>query len=153
MVEVDEKEYDAYQLLPGDILLNRVNTPELVGKCAVVTDEVGKAIFESKNIRIRIKKDIAAPDYVVFYLNSPQGYNALRNGVKHAIGMATLNNTDLRAVSIMLPNLNMQMKWSDMVQEMRHLRKKRLQSGNTINALFGNLLHRAFSGDLTAKWR
>jgi len=59
-------------MLPGDILLNRVNTPELVGKCAVITNQIGKAVFESKNIRVRVDQQRALPDYVAAYINSPR---------------------------------------------------------------------------------
>jgi len=103
LVEVDDEEFENYKLGVGDILLNRVNTPELVGKCAVITPELGRAIFESKNIRIRIKRNLADPDYVAHYLNRPFGHAALRQGVKHAIGMATINNSDLRTILIPLP--------------------------------------------------
>ena len=76
LIEVTNKEFEAYQLIPGDILINRVNTPELVGKCAIITDEVGKAVFESKNIRIRVKSDRVTPEYVATYINSPFGHAA-----------------------------------------------------------------------------
>jgi type I restriction enzyme M protein len=39
-------------LLPGDLLVNRVNSRELVGKAAVITSAIECSIFESKNIRV-----------------------------------------------------------------------------------------------------
>lgn len=153
LVEVDDEEFENYKLDVGDILLNRVNTPELVGKCAVITPELGRAIFESKNIRIQIKRNLADPDYVAHYLNSPFGHATLRKGVKHAIGMATINNSDLRSTLIPLPPVEQQKTWGEAVRQFRSIRKDRNASKKKLDSLFSNLLHRAFSGDLTAKWR
>src|SRR6516162_9466434 len=44
-----------YQLLPGDILVNRVNSRELVGKAAICDGFPEPTVFESKNIRLRLK--------------------------------------------------------------------------------------------------
>lgn len=152
-VEVTQEEYDRYRLDPGDILLNRVNTPELVGKCAVITPDVGEAVFESKNIRVRLKTKMAHPDYAAYYFNTPYGHVVLCKGLKHAIGMATINNDDLRSAPIPLPPLGLQKKWGDIVHQIRQARKLRRNSHGKIESLFSNLLHRAFSSDLTAKWR
>lgn len=153
LIDVNEDEYQTYSLLPGDILLNRVNTPELVGKCAVITEAVGKAVFESKNIRIRLNSTKIHYEYVAAYLNSPFGHASLRSGVKHAIGMATINNTDLRAVKIPLPPMAVQESWANAARSQRTLENARIASKRQIDSLFSVLLHRAFSGNLTAKWR
>jgi len=152
-IETSEEEYEAYCLLPGDILINRVNTPGLVGKCAVITEEVGKAVFESKNIRLRVKSNKVTPEFIAHYLNSPYGYRAIRSGVKHAIGMATINNTDLRNTPVILPPIEIQNKWASIVKDFRKLRAKNSASKIKINELFKNLIHRAFTGGLTAPWR
>lgn len=153
LIEVTKKEFEAYQLIPGDILINRVNTPELVGKCAIITDEVGKAVFESKNIRLRVKKDRVTSEYVVTYLNSPFGHASLRSGVKHAIGMATINNTDLRKTLVPLPPIELQQKWTNTVNHLRLLRKANVVTSKNLDLIYKNLLFKAFTGNLTAKWR
>jgi type I restriction enzyme, S subunit len=152
LIDIEEGEYETYALLPGDILLNRVNTPELVGKCAVITTAVGQAVFESKNIRIRLSPEKAHHEYVAAYLNSSFGHASLKTSVKHAIGMATINNADLRGARIPLPPLPLQGAWADVVQSHRAIQEKRAKSGNYISTFFSVLLHRAFAGDLTAKW-
>lgn len=152
-VEVSPEEFDSYRLLPGDILMNRVNTPELVGKCAVIAEEVGPAVFESKNIRIRIRPLVATPEYTASYLSTDFGHRALGQGMKHAIGMATVNNDDLRKMDILLPPLALQQRYSTLLKKARSLNEKSADSKSTLETLFSNLLGRAFTGDLTAKWR
>ncbi|MCB9365896.1 MAG: restriction endonuclease subunit S [Calditrichaeota bacterium] len=152
-IRLDQSELESYSLQPGDILLNRVNTPELVGKCAVITEELGPAVFESKNIRVRIVPDLSTPEYISYYLNCPFGRRSLQTGVKHAIGMATINNTDLRQVQVPLPPISMQSQWSSLVRDFRANVANQRESRNAINNIFTLLLQRAFTGELTAKWR
>lgn len=153
LIDLKKNEIETYRLVPGDILINRVNTPDLVGKCAVITDEVAEAVFESKNIRLRVKTNKVTPEFVAAYLNSSFGHGTLKSGVKHAIGMATINNADLRRIPIPLPPLEHQQEWACVVNNMRSICKKTTISRENIDSLFQNLLSRAFTGDLTAKWR
>src|SRR5256885_14998944 len=49
-------EIEQYRLLPGDILINRVNSRELVGKAALCAGLEEPTVFESKNIRVRLRQ-------------------------------------------------------------------------------------------------
>jgi type I restriction enzyme S subunit len=140
-------------MLPGDILLNRVNTPELVGKCAVITNQIGKAVFESKNIRVRVDQQRALPDYVAAYINSPAGHNVLRSGIKHAIGMATVNGSDLVKIGIPLPPLKLQQRWASIALRVRAVHEQCVVSRAELQTIFSNLLQRALTGELTELWR
>ena len=152
-VELTEDEAEKYALTPGDILINRVNTKELVGKCAVITSDLGPAVFESKNIRVRLKPEWATPEFVAHYLNTTFGHAALCQGVKHAIGMATINNTDLRRMAIPRPPIELQQTWDGLVRQIRESQKSRRKVCERLDQLLDVLLHRAFTGDLTVKWR
>ena len=62
---LSDEEINTYKLLPGDILINRVNSRELVGKAAVIPNDFEISVYESKNIRIKINSGIIDS----FYLN------------------------------------------------------------------------------------
>jgi type I restriction enzyme S subunit len=48
-----DSEIREYKLLPGDLVVNRVNSRELVGKACVIPPGIESSVFESKNIRLR----------------------------------------------------------------------------------------------------
>lgn len=152
-VELEAEELASYRLEPGDILVNRVNTPELVGKCAVIPTDLGEAVFESKNIRLRLNSDEADPDYVAHFLKTSFGHATLCQGVKHAIGMATINNSDVRNCQLPLPPITKQKEWAKHVSSVRQMTAQTDKSRVNLEALFQVLLHHAFTGELTAKWR
>lgn len=66
----NEAEIEKYLLKPGDILFNRTNSPELVGKTAIFKSDK-KSIFAGYLIRINHLPEIAIGEYINYYLNSP----------------------------------------------------------------------------------
>lgn len=64
----NEKEIEKYKLQPGDVLFNRTNSPELVGKTSIYRGE-RPAIFAGYLIRIKSYKELN-PEYLNIYLNS-----------------------------------------------------------------------------------
>jgi type I restriction enzyme S subunit len=148
-VELDPEELSAYQLESGDILMNRVNTPELVGKCAVIPADFGKAVFESKNIRIRLRGDLADSRFVACYLNSPLGRPSLCRGVKHAIGMATINNADVRNCSVPLPALKEQQRIVELLEQAEVLRRQRAEADALAERILPALFQKMFGDPAT----
>ena len=64
----DDTEIEKYRLIPGDVLFNRTNSPELVGKTAIYRGEQ-EAIFAGYLIRIN-QFDCINPEYLAYYMNS-----------------------------------------------------------------------------------
>lgn len=104
-IELTDIEHEAYRFEIGDIMVNRVNSRELVGKCAVVDDTVAGMVFESKNMRVRLDTAIAYPDYVASWLNSSQGREQIEGKLKQIVGQATVNRSDLDSIEIPLAPL------------------------------------------------
>lgn len=65
----NDEEIKQYLLKKGDVLFNRTNSPELVGKTSIIeTDE--KAIFAGYLIRINHLTEITDGRYLTYFLNS-----------------------------------------------------------------------------------
>jgi len=65
----DEEEIEKYLLKSGDVLFNRTNSPELVGKTAIFQGE-RKAIFAGYLIRINHFPEMIDSRYLNYFLNS-----------------------------------------------------------------------------------
>jgi len=105
LLSVTQKEFEDYSLLEGDILINRVNSPELVGKVGIVPRDMGPATFESKNIRLRFKSELAYPLYINCFCQTSFFISQIRKGIKSAIAQATINREDIYQVRLPLPPL------------------------------------------------
>lgn len=65
----DKEEIAKYELAPGDVLFNRTNSPELVGKTAIFRGE-RQAIFAGYLIRVNQIPAVVDSQYLNLYLNS-----------------------------------------------------------------------------------
>ncbi len=117
-VELREKERRRLVLLDGDILFNRTNSKELVGKCAVF-HEHGEFVFASYIIRIRVQTEQASPDFVVHALNSPIGRQQINAMSRQIIGQANINSQELRSLQLPLPPLAIQRRIMEKVTDGR----------------------------------
>ena len=128
-IEVNEKTTDKYILNKGDILFNRTNSKELVGKTAIFNLD-GKYAFVSYLIRVVIDQSKVLPEYVWAYLNSKRGKAVLFNMARQAVQMANINAKELCSIEIPLAPLEEQKriiirieKFVRKVEEAKRLRK------------------------------
>jgi type I restriction enzyme S subunit len=98
----DDFEISKYMLNKNDVLFNRTNTPELVGKTSIYKGEM-PAIFAGYLIRIHIKKDELDPTFLNYWLNTytAQKYSQLVLSI--AVGQANINGVKLKSYPIPLP--------------------------------------------------
>ncbi len=108
-VELTDKERDLWRLEQGDILFNRTNSKELVGKCEVFK-EPGEWVFASYLMRLTVDTEKASPEFVSAYLSSPGGRAQIERESRQIIGMTNINAEEIRTLRIPLPNPNVQAK-------------------------------------------
>ncbi|AXE78027.1 restriction endonuclease subunit S [Streptomyces atratus] len=96
-VSLSAGEVERYGLVTGDVLINRVNTPELVGKSTAVGRLVEPTVFESNMMRCRVRADRAVPTFVETWLGSSLAKTHFRMRAKSAISQASINRSDVRS--------------------------------------------------------
>lgn len=90
---VDDTEIDKYCLNKGDVLFNRTNSPELVGKTAIYRGE-REALFAGYLIRVN-QLECIDPEYLTYYLNSFTA-KSYGNKVKtDGVNQSNINGTKL----------------------------------------------------------
>lgn len=104
-VAVSEGELEKYEIREGDILLNRVNSLEHVGKLALIGAISERAVYESNIMRLRVDPECALSTYVFYALAAEAAVSQLREKSKRAIGQVSVNQKDVRSVNILVPCL------------------------------------------------
>ncbi|HLL71157.1 MAG TPA: restriction endonuclease subunit S [Pyrinomonadaceae bacterium] len=117
-ISLPEKERGKLLLKRGDILFNRTNSKELVGKCAVFTQE-GEFVFASYLIRVKAETSKALPEFLAYAINSPLGRQQIDALSRQIIGQANINTEELRSLEIPLPPLDIQREIMRRVEESR----------------------------------
>jgi type I restriction enzyme, S subunit len=95
-------EFPQLLLAPGDILFNRTNSAELVGKSAVYKGVPKPCSFASYLIRIRLVGN-CLPEAVAYFLNSVFGRAWIASVVSQQVGQANVNGTKLLSLVIPVP--------------------------------------------------
>jgi type I restriction enzyme S subunit len=135
----------------GDILVNRTNSAELVGKCAVF-DLDGEFSFASYLIRLRLDQRRADPRLVAAYINSPLGRVYMLSEKRQMTGQANVNSTKLKALPIALPPIFKQHQVAEALgilqQNVISLKKIHAETTAELNALLPSILDKAFKGEL-----
>ena len=151
-VDLPKREREKYLLTKGDILFNRTNSKELVGKTGLWRGEM-EAVPASYLIRVRVDRNFVLPEFIWAYMNCPFVKQLLLNKARRAIGMANINARELRSLPLILPDRGSQEAFAEHIAALELLRSQRNRTALVIDQLFETLLHRAFTGDLTAQWR
>ncbi len=108
-INLPKKTTQTLLLRDGDILFNRTNSKELVGKCAVFHDDTNY-VYASYIIRVRIQPHRALPDFIAYCINSFIGRKQINALSRQIIGQANINSQELRSLLLPLPPLDIQQK-------------------------------------------
>jgi len=103
-IDPSKDDIPKYLLQEGDILINRTNSPELVGKAALFEGQ-DRYVFASYLIRLRANSEVVLPRYLVSVINSEIGRRHVAK-VKHQVaGQANINSQNIREMPVPLAPL------------------------------------------------
>lgn len=145
-IDLDERELEKFSLKNGDLLFNRTNSVELVGKTAVfesISDQI--ISYAGYLVRARVNAD-SNPYYVSGYLNSPSGKAQLRLRAKAIVGMANINAREFLSLEIPAATKEEQEEFAHLFEKcekIRHLLHRKL---SLLQELQKSLATRAFAG-------
>ena len=145
-IDIASKDVDKYTVVKGDILFNRTNSADLVGKTAVYQGE-DRMAFAGYLIRLRTNKQ-AVPEYVSAFLNSTYGKSILRKMCRSIIGMANINAKELRSIFIPVPPIRLQIQYQKRFEAIIEFVSSLKDKINIDDELRFSLARSAFSGKL-----
>jgi type I restriction enzyme S subunit len=111
-VDLDEETFEKFKLEKGDILFNRTNAPNLVGRTGIFLLE-GDYVFASYLIRLRVKHEIFDPHFLTFYLIFSE--ERLKQLATRAVHQANINATNLKKLKIPRPAIEEQRKIAEIL--------------------------------------
>jgi len=147
----DPGEIDKYSLKYNDVLFNRTNSPELVGKTAIYKGEK-QAIFAGYLIRVHQDEKILNGDYLNYFLNSNIAKDYGKTMIVSSVNQANINGTKLKSYPIPTPSLSEQndivSKLNKLITETIFLEAIYKKKIDNLNLLKESVLNQAFSGNL-----
>ena len=146
----DAWEITKYSLQHNDILFNRTNSPELVGKTAIYKSEQA-AIYAGYLIRVRCT-ELLNPDFLTYCLNSPQGRHYCWQVKSDGVSQSNINAKKLAAFEFGLPPVEEQTEIVRRVEQLfafaDQLEARVAAAQERIDKLTQSILAKAFRGEL-----
>ena len=145
-VTLSDTDIEKYTLCTGDILFNRTNSKELVGKTGIWNGRF-EAVAASYFIRLRLDKSVVCPAYVWAFMNSGAMKRRLFNMARGAIGQANINAKELKSLPLPVPPLTLQHRYVEIIERTRDIAVATELSSNTASALNTSLMARLLVGN------
>lgn len=151
-VELSEKEFAELKLERGDVIFNRTNSTELVGKTALWNYDFG-AVIASYLVKLKLKKEVL-PEFFVGLLNSPHFKSMFQERCKKAVGQSNISPTLLKEFPMFIPPLVLQEEFAAIasgrsgappVPNIEGLRGRMSEAERQGEGLFESLLAESFA--------
>ncbi|MBQ9373049.1 MAG: restriction endonuclease subunit S, partial [Thermoguttaceae bacterium] len=114
-IDIPDSEIDKCSVRRGDVLFNRTNSRELVGKtCVYDRDEL--MVLAGFIVRIRTN-DLILPDFLSAFLNTDYSKQVLKGMCKNAIGQANINAQEMQNIGIYFPPLKRQKRYVAFIEQ------------------------------------
>ncbi len=145
-VDLDKKDQEKYLVYKGEVLFNRTNSKELVGKTAVYKKDKPMA-FAGYLIKM-IPNNRANGTFIATYMNTKYTKSTLLNMAKCIVGMANINAEELKSINIYIPPIELQNKFENLVDSIEKQKELLQQSLIQLENNFNSVMQKAFNGEI-----
>lgn len=147
-VRLSENEISLFGLNKEDIVINRVNSLDYLGKSALIPQLKEPTVFESNMMRFAVDVNRLEPLYLVTFLQSKFIKNQILSCAKNAVNQSSINQQDVKGFLVNLPPLSLQKNFVKRKQAIEKLKYENIAALTKQTQLFASLQHQAFTGNL-----
>ena len=141
-IDIPNNEIEKCVVRKGDILFNRTNSIDLIGKTAVF-NLLDDMVIAGYIIRIRLNNQIL-PDVFSQYMNLEAMKKVLRGMAKGAVNQANINAQELQSIKVYVPDMKLQKQYVEFKEEVDKSRSRIQKSLEASQELFDSLMQEYF---------
>ena len=141
-IDIPKDEVEKCIVRKGDILFNRTNSIELVGKTAVF-DLADDMVIAGYIIRVRLNEKIL-PEVLAQYMNLEALKNIFRSMAKGAVNQANINAQELQNVKVYIPDMKLQKQFIEVKNQIDKSKVVIQKSLDETQILFDSLMQKYF---------
>lgn len=143
-VRIATDEQQRFRLHSRDIVINRVNSPEYLGKSAIIPLLNEETVFESNMMRFTVDTAVLLPEYLIGLLQTAHAKAHFLANAKHAINQSSINQQDVKSLMVPLPLLMHQAAFAERIEQIRSIQSQQFAATAKAQAAFDALLARCF---------
>ena len=137
-------EKERYLLVENDIVINRVNSIEYLGKCARISGLQEDTVFESNMMRFHLDDSKVNSTYITTVLCSQYIYRQILTRAKKAVNQASINQGDVQSLNVVVPPLSLQNQFAAFVAEVDKSKVGVQKALDQTQLLFDSLMQQYF---------
>ena len=137
-------EKERYLLVENDIVINRVNSIEYLGKCARISGLQEDTVFESNMMRFHLDDSKVNSTYITTVLCSQYIYRQILTRAKKAVNQASINQGDVQSLNVVVPPLSLQNQFAAFVEEVDKSKVEVQKALDQTQLLFDSLMQQYF---------
>lgn len=141
-IDIPDDEIEKCVVRKGDILFNRTNSIELVGKTAVF-DFPDDMVIAGYIIRVRLNTKMF-PEVLSQYMNLEAIRDILRSMAKGAVNQANINAQELQSIRVYVPDIELQKQFVEMKEQIDKSKVAVQKSLDETQLLFDSLMQKYF---------
>ena len=141
-IDIPDDEIEKCVVRKGDVLFNRTNSIELVGKTAVF-DLPEEMVIAGYIIRVRLNEKML-PEVLSQYMNLEMLKDTLRGMAKGAVNQANINAQELQSIKVYLPDMELQKKFIELKEQVDKSKVAVQKSLDETQLLFDSLMQKYF---------
>lgn len=119
-IDLTEDEQKKYLVYKGEVLFNRTNSKELVGKTAVYKEEEPMA-YAGYLVKA-IPNERATGEFISAYMNTKYIKSKLFNMAKNIVGMANINAEEFKKIDVYIPPIELQNEYIKFIEQVDKLK-------------------------------
>jgi type I restriction enzyme S subunit len=146
-VNIDDATAREYQVRFNDILFNRTNSYELVGRTAIVEDPTD-AVFASYLVRISLDQERLEPRFLNHLLNWEKTQAELKKLASRGVSQANISAGKLRDFVIPVPDIAEQREIVEVLDAVGRKIDLHHRKRAAVEELFKALLHKLMTGEI-----
>ncbi|WP_439492027.1 restriction endonuclease subunit S [Bosea sp. (in: a-proteobacteria)] len=146
-VDIEPGIAKAYRVLPGDVLFNRTNSFELVGRTAIVETETD-AVFASYLVRVSVNEKQLDPRFLTQFLNWDTAQAELKKLASRGVSQANISAGKLRDFAIPVPELGEQREIVAILDTIDFKIELHRKKRAALDGLFKALMHKLMTGQI-----
>lgn len=150
MIEVLPKEVAHLALQHGDVMLTEGGDFDKLGRGALWEHDIQNCIHQNHVFRVRLNQALARPEFFVIYLQASKAREYFLRSAKRTTNLASINMTQLRALPVVLPPMDLQAKFVESFEATRSIQSQQSTAAAKAQATFDALLARCFDQGIQA---
>ena len=128
-IDISDEDLEKCLVKDGDILFNRTNSREKVGKTALY-DREDNMVIAGYIIRVRTNRNFLNPIFAVRYMNMPELKNPSRKICRGAVNQANINSKEMAAIPFLVPPIELQNQFATKIKKIE-AQKESIESSIT----------------------